>query len=278
MTEGRRHPGILLLFALLYLLAGGVLAIGVKLGLDAAGIRETIPGRFLQLILQVGSILFFYRLYLKRHEGTGLEREYPRGRALRGILAGLAAGTALVCIQTGVLAIAGSYSVTSISFSAAPLIYLFLMILVGFLEELVTRGIIFRLVEKWTGSVMAIAVVALEGALTHASNPSSTLWTSTAVGLEFGVMMTLVYMATRDLWTVSAFHFAWNFTMGGIFGVNVSGTESSSILSATISGPDWLTGGSFGMEAGTPAVVLTILLCLYLIVHLRRNNGFRKRS
>ncbi|HPR22880.1 MAG TPA: CPBP family intramembrane metalloprotease [Candidatus Sabulitectum sp.] len=278
MTVKKRHPGVLLLLALLYLLAGGILAIGIKLGLDATGIRETIPGRFLQLILQVGAILYFYRLYLKRHEGTGPGREYPRRTALRGILTGLAAGTALVCIQTGILAIAGSYSIASVSFSAAVLEYLFLMILVGFLEELVTRGVIFRLVERWAGSVIAIAVVSLEGALTHATNPNSTFWTSAAVGLEFGVMMTLVYMATRDLWTVSALHFAWNFTMGGIFGVNVSGTESSSLLSAEISGPDWLTGGSFGMEAGTPAIILTILLCLYLVIKLRKEKGFQRRS
>ncbi|MCK5130813.1 MAG: CPBP family intramembrane metalloprotease [Candidatus Sabulitectum sp.] len=150
--------------------------------------------------------------------------------------------------------------------------------MIGFIEELITRGIIFRLVEKWAGSLIALLVVAVEGGLTHATNPNATLWSSVAVGLEFGILMTLVYMATRNLWVISALHFAWNFTMGGIFDIAVSGTDTRSLFKAAFEGPAWLTGGAFGMEAGTPAIVITIVSSVILIRHLRRNNGFKSPS
>ncbi|MCK5036305.1 MAG: CPBP family intramembrane metalloprotease, partial [Candidatus Sabulitectum sp.] len=148
----------------------------------------------------------------------------------------------------------------------------------GFIEELIARGIVFRLVEKWAGSIIALIFVSVEGGLAHIGNPNATLWSTVAVGLEFGVLFTLVYMATRNLWVVSALHFAWNFTMGGIFDIAVSGTDAQSIFKATLEGPLWLTGGAFGIEAGTPAIVITIISSAILIHHLKKNNGFKPPS
>jgi len=264
--------------AILFLGIGMALGIGVKLGLGATGIRETVPGKTIQLILQIAIITFSYRTYLKLFEGRNLEEEYPKEHRSRKISAGLAIGAGLIVFQVGILAALGHYSIVSFQPSDEVVKYLVLMIIVGFLEELATRAIIFRLVEKWAGSIVALAVVTIEGALTHATNPNSTIWSSVAVGLEFGTLMTLLYMVTRNLWTVSALHFAWNFTMGGIFGINVSGTEAQSLLAANVSGPVWLTGGEFGIEAGTPALILTIVLSIYLIRLLLKTNGFRVRG
>ena len=273
-----KHPAILLLMALLFLGMGAVSGVIVKWGLDAAGIKDTLPGRFIQLTIQVCLVLFFYRIYLRKFEKRGLDEDYPGKHRLSKISTGLALGAGLIAVQVGVLAALGNYSVVSFQPSTEVIRYLLLMILIGFLEELVTRAVIFRLVEKWAGSLIALAVVTAEGALTHATNPNSTVWSSAAVGLEFGTLMTLLYMVTRNLWTVSALHFAWNFTMGGIFGINVSGTEAQSLFAAKISGPVWLTGGEFGIEAGTPALLLTIVLSTYLVIRLHKTNGFKTRE
>lgn len=274
----KKHPLILLLYAVLFFVMGGILAVGVKAGLEAAGIKETLPGKAIQLVLQISFITVFYKLYLRKHESCGLEREYPRKGRMRSIAIGLAVGAGLISLQVAFFTAAGLYRISSFMPDVEVVKYLFLMIMIGFIEELATRGILFRLVEKWAGSIAALAVVTVEGALTHATNPNSTLWSSIAVGLEFGILMSLVYMTTRNLWTVSALHFAWNFTMGGVFDIAVSGTESQSIFKAVLSGPAWLTGGAFGIEAGTPAVVLTILLSTILVIKLKNNNGFRRRE
>ncbi len=277
MSTKQRHPLFLLLIALVFVGFGCLGAIGAKLLLRTAGILDTIPGRFIQVSFFILLTTYFYRLYLKKFEYCPMW-EYDAKQWKRKVLLGLAIGSGLIVLQVAILAITGNYTILGIQPSGTVIKYILLMIIVGFIEEMLTRGVIFRLVEKWAGSLIALLIVAVEGALTHATNPNATLWSSVAVGLEFGILMSLVYMATRNLWVVSALHFAWNFTMGGIFDIAVSGTEAQSLFKANLEGPAWLTGGSFGIEAGTPAIVITIISSAILIHHLRKNNGFKPPS
>ncbi len=274
MNKKTRHPLILLLLALVFVGLGCVGGIAFKLLLQTTGILHTIPGRILQVTFFILITTFFYRLYLKKFEHCTLW-QYKTDKWKQNILLGITIGTGLILLQVIPLLITGNYRFESFNPSPEIIKYFFFMILIGFTEELLTRGVIFRLVEKWAGSLIALLVVTIEGALTHASNPNATLWSSIAVGLEFGILMSLIYMATRNLWVVSAMHFAWNFTMGGLLDVAVSGTEAQSLFKANIQGPDWLTGGAFGFEAGAPAIVVTVIASLILIQHLRKNNGFR---
>ncbi|MCI7497174.1 MAG: CPBP family intramembrane metalloprotease, partial [Prevotella sp.] len=69
-----------------------------------------------------------------------------------------------------------------------------------------------------------------------------------------------------SLWFPIGIHWAWNFTQGNVFGFAVSGRDiEESILTATLSGPDIITGGSFGLEASIISLILgTILSAFYL--------------
>jgi len=273
----RKHPLILLLIALVFIGIGCLGGIGAKLLLSASDILRTIPGRIIHVTFFITFTTYFYQLYLKKFEQRPM-KEYGKDRWFTKVLLGIAIGSGLILVQVGFLWITGNYRITGFQPSQEVIKYILLMLLVGFIEELITRGVIFRLVEKWAGSTIALLVVAVEGGLTHATNPNATLWSSVAVGLEFGILMTLVYMTTRNLWVVSALHFAWNFTMGGIFDIAVSGTDAQSLFKATLEGPLWLTGGAFGIEAGTPAIVITIISSALLIRYLKKNNGFKPPS
>jgi uncharacterized protein len=79
-----------------------------------------------------------------------------------------------------------------------------------------------------------------------------------SVALEAGVLLGLAYTATRSLWFPIGIHFGWNFTEGGIFGAPISGLPSQGLLRFPLSGPDILTGGSFGPEAS----VVSVIVCL----------------
>ena len=247
--------------------------IGAKMLLDSVGILKTIPGRFIQTSFFIIFTFFLYKFYLRKFEGTSVTG-FNSPRWFRKVLLGIAIGSGLIIIQVIFYTLTGNYHITYFQPSGEVIKYIFLMMLIGFIEELITRGIIFRLVEKWAGSLIAIIVVAIEGGLTHATNPNATFWSSFAVALEFGILMTLVYMATRNLWVVSALHFAWNFTMGGIFDIAVSGTDPSSLFKAILEGPAWLTGGKFGVEAGAPAIVITVIASVILINQIKKKNGF----
>ncbi|MCK5785302.1 MAG: CPBP family intramembrane metalloprotease [Candidatus Sabulitectum sp.] len=269
-----KHPLILMLIALVFVGIGCLGGVTAKLLLRTAGILDTIPGRAIQVSFFIVFTTCCYQFYLKKFEHRPMT-EYGTPRWFSKVLIGIAIGSGLILVQVGFLWITGNYHITEFQPDQEVIKYIFLMILIGFIEELIARGIVFRLVEKWAGSIIALLVVAIEGGLTHATNPNATLWSSVAVGLEFGVLMTLVYMATRNLWVVSSLHFAWNFTMGGIFDIAVSGTDAQSLFKATLEGPVWLTGGAFGIEAGTPAILITIISSAILIRYLKNNNGFK---
>jgi len=136
-----------------------------------------------------------------------------------------------------------------------PLLY---ALIAAVTEEVIMRGVLFRIVEEGLGSWIALVFsAALFGAL-HAFNPGATLTSSIAIALEAGVLLAAVFMLTRRLWMVIGLHAAWNFTEGGVFGASVSGGNAHGLLASNFHGPDVLTGGAFGPEAS----IVAVLVCL----------------
>jgi membrane protease YdiL (CAAX protease family) len=123
-------------------------------------------------------------------------------------------------------------------------------------EELLFRGVVFRVLEERVGTWLALVVSSLLFGLIHLVNGGATLEGTLAIALQGGVMMASAYIATRSLWVPIALHFAWDFMESGVFSVADSGTASDGLLHTTLSGPTVLTGGAFGPEAGLVALVV----------------------
>lgn len=133
-----------------------------------------------------------------------------------------------------------------------------MVILSGLGEELVFRGGVYRVLEDMFGSGLALILSgALFGGL-HLMNPHATLFSAFAIAVEAGILLGAAYALTRNLWLPIGIHMGWNFSEGGIFNAAVSGgMNGHGILNIPLSGPDWLSGGSFGPEAS----VVTLVLC-----------------
>ncbi|MFD3744998.1 CPBP family intramembrane glutamic endopeptidase [Nocardia sp. NPDC058633] len=136
-------------------------------------------------------------------------------------------------------------------------------------EELLFRGVVYRILEERTGAIIAIAVSSLLFGLTHLLNPNATLWGTAAIAVEGGALLAIAYAVTRSLWLPIGLHFAWNFTESGVFGTAVSGAHGEpGLLRTVLSGPDVLTGGTFGPEAS----LFALLCCLVPAVWLLRGT------
>ena len=144
----------------------------------------------------------------------------------------------------------------------------------AFIEEIVFRGIVFRIVEAALGTWIALILSAAIFGLLHLVNPHATLQGAMAIVFEAGVMFAAAFVLTRRLWLPIGIHAGWNFTQGGIFGVPVSGQPSGGLLDGTLNGPEWLSGGVFGAEASMVAVVLGIGLGSTLLVMAWRRGRF----
>jgi hypothetical protein len=69
------------------------------------------------------------------------------------------------------------------------------------------------------------------------------------------------------------YHFGWNATASGLYGLEVSGmSENTSLFTSTLSGSDWLTGGDYGFEAALPTAVLEILVLSAVLRYYKKET------
>jgi uncharacterized protein len=205
--------------------------------------------------------------------------ELSKPRAVRELGAGMLLGALLLALTIGVLAVLGVYQVTGSNGWAPVIATVPAFVLAAVLEEVVMRGIVFRILEQWLGSWIALACSAALFGLLHLINPGATLLNAGAIMLEAGVMLAAAFMLTRRLWLCIGIHFAWNFTQGGIFSAAVSGGVTTGLLQARFVGPQWLTGGAFGAEASVVAVVVCGAAgVLLLIAAIRRGHVIAYRA
>jgi membrane protease YdiL (CAAX protease family) len=194
-------------------------------------------------------------------------------RALREFGAGLALGALLFSVTIGILAAVGAYQVTGSNGWPSMLAFLPACILAGVLEEILIRGILFRILEQWLGSWIALAISAVIFGGLHFFNKGATPLDAAAISIEAGILLAAAYMLTRRLWLCIGTHIAWNFTQGGIFSIAVSGGGSKGLLQSKMVGPDFLTGGAFGAEASVVALVVCVVAGIVLLILARKKGN-----
>lgn len=213
------------------------------------------------------SYLILVRLIERRRMDELAPRDIPTFGA-----AGLMAGAGLFSLVVGVLWLAGSYhvSATNPQVEWVPAV-LVVGIGAGIGEEIMIRGVLFRISEEGLGTWWALLISALVFGAAHLANPAATLWSSAAIAIEAGVLLALLYAVTRSLWTCIGLHAAWNIMQGTVYGIPVSGAKANGWLVSQRTGPDWLSGGAFGAEASLVALVACLSLSvILLVIALRR--------
>ncbi len=260
-------------FVLLFIGCGfGLSALVGLLGWNAKD-ASTTTHALGQLITRALPAVIAYLLLVKLLERRSLTELSPR-KLVPGFLKGAAMGLLLFGAVVAVLALVGSYHVTGTNPGAQWLPALLVAGLgAGIGEEIIMRGVMFRIIEEGLGTWIALIISALLFGAAHLGNPGATLWSSAAIAIEAGLLFGMLYHVTRSLPICMGLHAAWNFAQGTIFGIPVSGTDVEGWLVSTRSGPDWLSGGVFGAEASVIALTLCSLCSLaLLVVALRRGS------
>ncbi len=200
-----------------------------------------------------------YRFFVRRVERRPVSELSTPG-AFRELASGLLVGVSMQGLLFGVLWMLGVYRVDGlVAPSSGMLAIVPLYVGVALLEEFVGRGIVFGISRQALGTVWAVVISALFFGVVHAPNAGANpigLLTCTA----FGMLFAAAYMATGRLWLCIGIHFAWNFAQSQVFSSLVSGTsDGTGIIQGHLTGPDWLTGGSFGSEGSVVALALALI-------------------
>jgi membrane protease YdiL (CAAX protease family) len=174
-------------------------------------------------------------------------------------LIGLFIGVLSMTLIISVLYILGYYDPLSTISAIYLVLPLFLFTTLSIFEELIFRGMIYRIIEESLGTIIALIISALLFGLAHLPNENANFVSviSAAFG---GILAGLLFSLTKRLWLPIFFHAGWNWTQG-VFGVAVSGIEEiPGFVRSSMKGPELITGGAFGPENSILTVMLVIML------------------
>jgi membrane protease YdiL (CAAX protease family) len=250
---------IVAFFVMLHLIGLVTGRIYTGLGLPRGGIAfgDITPAIELFRLLPV---VLAYWLLVRFVESRRVE-ELAARKALPHVLLGLAGGAILFSLVVGALWAMGAFVIDGVNHDEhwlGPILGLGVGAGVG--EEIISRGVIFRIVEEGLGTWAALLLSAAVFGGLHAWNPNATVWSMLAIAIEAGLLFGLLYHVTRSLWICMGVHAAWNVAQGPVYGIPVSGFSQHGLIASHMRGPDWLTGGAFGAEASVVALGLCSML------------------
>jgi len=193
-------------------------------------------------------------------------------RWLRDLLVGSVIGIVSLAIATAIAFVAGGlrFSLSSAGIKAVALTLIFsalLFIVAALAEEALFRGYPLQTLTRARLIWLGILLTSVPFAAIHLKNPNGggmLAFVNTALA---GVWLAAAYLKTRSLWFPLGVHWAWNWALGSLFGLPVSGITKIApypILVGSDLGPAWLTGAAYGIEGGVACTVALIISTIFL--------------
>jgi membrane protease YdiL (CAAX protease family) len=187
------------------------------------------------------------------------------------LLVGLVLGSLALVIAVLIPLIAGRESfeidqVSSDTLTNSLLTSFVVFALAAAWEEAFFRGYLLQTFVRSGMATWGVLGLSLFFGVVHLANPSATIISATNTVLA-GIVFSLAYLKTRDLWFPWGLHLMWNWMQGSIFGIEVSGITSftkAPLLREIDRGPEWLTGASYGIEGSISCTVALIILAVMI--------------
>ncbi|MGW0432041.1 CPBP family intramembrane glutamic endopeptidase [Micromonospora sp. NPDC003197] len=258
------------------------LAVVVVTFIGSQGVLAVQGNPWLTLVLGIATAVLAVLTYawVVRRTERRAPTEVARAGAVAATGRGVLIGVGMCAFVIVNIAFLGGYQVSGLG-SMTGVVGLFgFMAVAAVTEELIFRGVLFRIIEQRTGTWIALLLTGVVFGLMHLTNPQASLWGAIAIAVEAGFMLAACYAATRSLWVPIGLHFGWNFALAGIFSAEVSGNDTAKgLLDVVISGPTLVSGGEFGPEASLYAVGAGVALTVVFmwLAHRRGHLVPRRR-
>ncbi|WP_105129710.1 CPBP family intramembrane glutamic endopeptidase [Streptococcus suis] len=192
--------------------------------------------------------------------------------ALKDFLLGWGIGAAMLTTCVLLMWGFGAIQVTSFQFSANLVGEFLILVLAwsiqGTTEELLTRGWMFSSLAAKHNIPVGILISSLFFTFLHLGNDAISLIPLLDLTL-FAILASLVMLKTGNIWVISGIHAAWNCFQGNVFAFPVSGTQAGqAFIAVETSGPDWLSGGAFGVEGSIISLLIQAGIITWLVYEL----------
>lgn len=280
---------VLSLVGTVFLAATGKLDIEALAGLDVEEMLVRFHAFLFPMIIGTGIYSVLYTWAFRRLvDGKSLASLglYVRRTSLRDFAKGIALAAALLGIILGISVVTGSIRLEGFtrpapqtSSIAAYLVGALLAFLaVGLYEEIMFRGYILQNLNERAGRLGAVIISSFLFAILHLVNPGGGLL-STVNTWIIGVILCVLYFRSGSLWMPIGFHFAWNFLLGYVVSLPVSGLPMHGLLQVTEADPaSAISGGSYGPEAGAACTIALAVWGGWLLLRRPHQEARRGRS
>jgi membrane protease YdiL (CAAX protease family) len=200
---------------------------------------------------------------------------FARGYMVHDFLIGMGIGTAWLGLSLIALWIMGCVSMRSSFTVLAPsLVWAAAALLLNTVtQEVLVRSYIYQTIKSQSNFIWAIAGSSILFMLLHAGALAGA-WLPALNLFLAGVFFGVAYHQTGNLWLPIAIHFTWNFMMGPVAGLTVSGQNelNRGWQLMNVQGPALLTGGPFGMEGGLIVTLTTAMGATAMYCFIRRDE------
>ncbi len=170
---------------------------------------QNIIAKSIQHIISIIVILVSYVLLYKYYEKRVIS-EFSIKNSFKEIIVGFCGGFIVISIIIFTLFLLGYYKILSINDFSIFLLPLITVFLLALYEEILYRGIIYRITEKWIGTNLALIIPSLIFGISHLPNKNATFLY--IIGATFGGFLLGTCSHTQN-----DYGFLFHFISDGIF-------------------------------------------------------------
>tara|TARA_Y100000385_G_scaffold232568_1_gene245060 strand:- start:1752 stop:2630 length:879 start_codon:yes stop_codon:yes gene_type:complete len=182
---------------------------------------------------------------------------------MKDIILGMVLGFLLMAVGYSILILLGEIKFVSFNYDLKSIILLFfLFIAVSLVEETYVRGYVLKNLLKSFNPVISLIISSAIFALLHFFNPNVNYIALTELFIA-GILLGISYVYTKNLWFPIALHLSWNFFQV-MFGFNVSGMDTYSLIEFEILENNNINGGDFGFEGSYLSILFSLIMIYFL--------------
>lgn len=264
------------LFVVLMIVATGALRVAYALTINLA--PALIPGEHVADL--VFRLMFLAASLAAGYICTRLLEGLPwrslgltlHARWFRDLLIGSVIGVVSLALATAIAFIGGGLRFSFSSAGARSVVLTVflsaaLFIVAALAEEALFRGYPLQTLTRARLVWLGVLLTSVPFAAVHLKNPNAGGVLAFANTALAGVWLAVAYLRTRSLWFPLGVHWAWNWALGALFGLPVSGITSVAphpIVVGSDLGPAWLTGAAYGIEGGVACTVALLASTIFI--------------
>ena len=189
------------------------------------------------------------------------------GFSLKGkindIILGMTLGLLLMAVGYTILILLGEIKFIGFNYNLKNIILLFLLfIAVSIAEETYVRGYVLKNLLQSFNPIISLIISSAIFSLLHFFNPNVNYIALTELFIA-GILLGISYVYTKNLWFPIALHLSWNFFQV-MFGFNVSGMDTYSLIEFEIIENNNINGGDFGFEGSYLSILFSLIMMYFL--------------